>query len=107
MRSRCIALIATTPPFRRLARAATTTSPLGAKVIARSSATGGRSRSPPTHVAPREAANWGWEAPRVETKTAHFQERSTGKVLCATGRPDPADENRCGIRVGANGGQRE
>src|ERR1039458_4812231 len=36
-----MALMATTPPFRRLARAATTTSPLGAKVTAQSSSAGG------------------------------------------------------------------
>ena len=54
--------------------------------MARSSATGGRSRSPPTHVAPRDAANWRWEAPRVETNTSHFQERSTGSAKCAEAR---------------------
>jgi hypothetical protein len=40
-------LIATTSPFRRLPRAATTTSPLGTKVTARSKSTGGLSVSPP------------------------------------------------------------
>ena len=55
---RWIALIATTPPFRRLLRAATTTSPLGAKVTARSSSTGGLSFIPlPTQVAPIDSAS--------------------------------------------------
>ena len=51
-----MALIATTPPLRRLARALITTFPLGVNVIARSSFTGGVSSSPPTQVAPSEAA---------------------------------------------------
>ncbi len=48
--------MATMPPLRRLERAATTTAPLGAKVMARSSWTGGLSFSLPTQVAPRAAA---------------------------------------------------
>jgi len=48
MRSRWIALIATTPPLRSDASAATTTSPAGANVTARSSATGGFSVASPS-----------------------------------------------------------
>ena len=44
--------MATTPPLRRAASALTTTLPEGAKVMARSSATGGFASSSPTHVAP-------------------------------------------------------
>src|SRR5438105_8327059 len=88
-----MALMATTPPFLRLARAATTTSPLGANVTARSSATGGLSFSFPTQVAPREAANLRWEAPRVETYTSHFQALSTAIAKCADA-PNPNNPTR-------------
>src|SRR5437867_10389899 len=88
-----MALIATTPPFLRLARAATTTSPLGAKVTARSSATGGLSFSFPTQVAPREAAKLRWDAPRVETYTSHFQALSTAIARCAEA-PNPNNPTR-------------
>jgi hypothetical protein len=45
-------IIATTPPLWRLARALRATCQLGAKVMARSSYTGGISSSLPIHVAP-------------------------------------------------------
>ena len=47
--------MATMPPLRREASAARTTSPLGAKVTAESSGTGGRSVASPTQVAPSVA----------------------------------------------------
>ncbi len=65
--------MATTPPLRRLESALMTTAPLGAKVMARSSSTGGLSFSVPTHFAPRDAAWLRWASPRVETYTSHFQ----------------------------------
>ena len=48
--------MATMPPLRRLESALRTTAPLGAKVMARSSWTGGLSFSVPTQVAPSGAA---------------------------------------------------
>ena len=47
----------TVPPFARTASAAGTSSPAGAKTIAASSSSGGRSSLPPAHSAPRLRAN--------------------------------------------------
>src|SRR5437016_12527561 len=101
-----MALMATTPPFLRLARAATTMSPLGAKVTARSSATGGLSFSFPTQVAPREAAKLRWDAPRVETYTSHFQALSTAIARCAEA-PNPNNPTRSPCSTHATRGLRK
>src|ERR1035438_751839 len=67
-----MALIATTPPLRRLDSASTTTLPLGAKVIAQSSGTGGLASSLPTQVAPSLTAAARCASPRVTTYTSHL-----------------------------------
>src|SRR5271156_8903 len=88
-----MALMATTPPLRRLASALTTTSPLGAKVTARSSSTGGFSFSFPTHVAPSDVASLRWDSPLVETYTSHFQDCRTAMVRLAE-EPKPKRPTR-------------
>src|ERR1700692_4287861 len=85
--------MATTPPFLRLARAAITTSPLGAKVTAQSSSAGGLSVSFPTQAAPREAANGRGVDPRVETYTSQFQEHKTAIAKWAEA-PNPNNPTR-------------
>src|SRR5208282_3607025 len=88
-----MALIATTPPFRKLASAAITTTPLGANVTARSSSAGGVSVSVPTHLAPKDSANLRCEAPRVETYTSQFHECKTAITRCAE-EPKPNNPTR-------------
>src|ERR1035438_9398927 len=69
-----MAFIATTPPFRRADRALTTTFPLGAKVMARSSSVGGFASSLPTQVALHASAALRCASPRVTTWTSQSQD---------------------------------
>src|SRR5579872_2084661 len=93
-----MALMANTPPFRKLPRAATTTLPLGANVTARSSSAGGFSSSVPTHFAPREVASRRCDAPRVDTYTSQFHARRTEMARCAEA-PNPNNPTRSPVRT--------
>src|SRR5437899_1445069 len=97
MRSRWMALIATTPPFRRQLKAAITTSPDGANVTARSSATGGLSVSAPTHVAPSDSAKRRCDAPRALAVRSHSDNLMSGNDGVANRRQLAFDD----VQVGA------
>ena len=67
-----MALIATTPPLRRLANAAMTTSPLGAKVTRNPVRLGRTYRSRTRPVSTSDSAERAMGLPRVETYTSQF-----------------------------------
>jgi len=69
-------MVATTPPLRKAASAATITSPAGANVTARSRPAGGRSVALPTHAAPISEAS----AAALETDHSRAEQRSRVQI---------------------------